>query len=291
MKSRGLLLFLALCLSAPAQVPDSLTALNDAFRQAYADARRRVLAGDGPLIIVNGDTAALLRGGRRSDASINVPKYHLVKTIAHIPLAVYVALTPGEGMLDAGRTKTLQDLRSLIPPARASLDGLGFTVESLARQDRIIQESVSFLDGAIAHQKYTRHDLDAFTRRMAPLVMANVADATLAQLDILHAQVTAWRREMTEAEWASMHVLIVAAHMPRDGSVHVQYFERLLHEPVEGRRIVVAESLWEEPKAMDLYGTHLLDGGIGQAFFGDPMRMHRDLLADAAKEYLPKLLP
>jgi hypothetical protein len=64
-----------------------------------------------------------------------------------------------------------------------------------------------------------------------------------------------------------------------------------LHEPVEGRRIVVAESLWEEPKAMDLYGTHLLDGSIGQAFFGDPMRMHRDLLADAAKDYLAKLLP
>jgi hypothetical protein len=291
MKPRGLLLVLALSLSASAQIPDSLTALNDAFRQAYADARRRVLAGDGPLLIVNGDTAALLRGGHRSDAPINVPKYHLVKTIAHIPLAIYVALTPGEGALDAARVKTLEDLRRLIPPARASLDGLGFPADLLARQDRIIQESVSLLDGAIARKKYTRRDLEAFTRRMSPLVMGNVADATRAQLDILHAQVTAWRREMTEPEWAAMHVLIVAAHMPRDESVHVQYFARLLHEPIEGRRIVVAESLWEEPKAMDLYGTHLLDGSIGQAFFGDPMRMHRDLLADAAKEYLPKLLP
>src|SRR5689334_7366988 len=35
---------------APAQIPDALTALNDCFRQAYADARKRVLAADGPLM-------------------------------------------------------------------------------------------------------------------------------------------------------------------------------------------------------------------------------------------------
>lgn len=285
------LLALALSIAAQAQVPDSLTALNDAFRQAYADARRRVLAGDGPLLIVNGDTAALLREGRRSDAAVNVPKYHLVKTIAHIPLAIYVALTPGEGATDAGRLKTLEDLRRLVPPARDSLDASGFPADLLARQNKIVRESLGFLDDVIGRHKYTRKELETFTRRMSPLVMANVADATRAQLDILHAQVSAWRREMTPQEWEALHVLIVAAHMPRDGSLHVQYFARLLHEPIEGRRIVVAESLWEEPKAMELYGSHLLDGSIGQAFFGDPMRMHRDLLADAAKAYLAKLLP
>ena len=38
-------------------------------------------------------------------------------------------------------------------------------------------------------------------------------------------------------------------------------------------------------------GTHLLDGSVGEAFFGDSMRMHRDLLGDAATQYLPRLLP
>ena len=47
--------------------------------------------------------------------------------------------------------------------------------------------------------------------------------------------------------------------------------------------------MWQEPQAIDLLGTHLLDGSVGDAFFGDYMRMHRDLLADAAKKYLPKL--
>ena len=231
------------------------------------------------------------RAGRRSDAAINVPKYHLVKTIAHIPLAIYVALTPGEGALDTQRLKTLEDLGRLVPPARASLEGLRLPAQVLARQERIIRESLAFLEQVTGERKFARKGLEAFTRRMSPLVMENVADATRAQLDSLHAQVSAWRREMTAQEWDRLHVLIVAAHMPRDGSLHVQYFARLLHEPIEGRRIVVAESLWEEPKAMELYGSHLLDGSIGQAFFGNPIRMHRDLLADAAKEYLTKLLP
>jgi hypothetical protein len=63
----------------------------------------------------------------------------------------------------------------------------------------------------------------------------------------------------------------------------------VLNEPREGRRIVYAESLWEEPRALDLMGTHMLDGAVGEAFFGDYWRMHRDLLADAAKGYLDRL--
>jgi hypothetical protein len=43
--------------------------------------------------------------------------------------------------------------------------------------------------------------------------------------------------------------------------------------------------------ALELLGTHLLDASIGEGFFGDPLRLHRDLLGDAAAAYLPKLLP
>jgi hypothetical protein len=79
--------------------------------------------------------------------------------------------------------------------------------------------------------------------------------------------------------------------MPRQDLVVTQYFLRLLHEPAEGGRVVYAESLWDEPKALDLLGTHLLDGNVGEAFFSDYLRMHRDLLGEAASQYLPRLLP
>jgi hypothetical protein len=45
-------------------------------------------------------------------------------------------------------------------------------------------------------------------------------------------------------------------------------------------------SLWNEKDALNLLAPHVVDESADEAFFGDPMRMHRDLLADAAKAYL-----
>jgi len=275
--------------AGPAE-PQALTALNDAFRAAYADAKSRVLGSSGPILIVNGDNFALLRDGRRVEANVGVPIYNPVKTIAHIPLAIYVTLTPGDGAIDDDRLKTLMGLREFIPPAEASLDTLKLPAPTLARQKRIVAASLAFLDDVAGRRKFARSSLLAFTRGMAPLVMENVTEATRAQLDATHAQVSAWRRDLSPQEWNRLHVLIIGPHMPREQLVVTQYFLRLLHEPREGRRVVYAESLWEEPKALDLLGTHLLDGSVGEAFFGDYMRMHHDLLGDAASQYLPRLL-
>jgi hypothetical protein len=271
--------------------PEALTALNDAFRAAYADAKSRVLSSSVPTLIVNGDRFSLVRDGGRVEANVGVAIYDPVKTIAHIPLAIYVTLTPGDGAIDDGRLKTLNGLRELIPPAEASLDTLKLPAATLARQRQIVTSSLAFLDNVAGKRRFTRSALVDFTRSMAPLVMENVTEATRAQLDATHAQVSAWRRELSSREWDELHVLIIGPHMPREDLVVTQYFLRLLHEPGEGRRVVYAESQWEERQALDLLGTHLLDGSVGEAFFGDYMRMHRDLLGDAAKQYLPRLLP
>ncbi len=271
--------------------PPALTALNNAFRAAYAEAKSRVLASSGPTLIVNGDRFSLLRHGDRVEANVGTPIYDPVKTIAHVPLAIYVILTPGDGAIGDDRLRTLADLRHLVPPAEASLDTVKLSAATLARQKRIVDASLAFLDGVAGSRRFARSALLEFTRGMTPLVMENVTEATRAQLDATHAQVSAWRRDLSAQEWNRLHVVIIGPHMPRQDLVVTQYFLRLLHEPEEGRRVVYAESLWEESQALDLLGTHLLDGSVGEAFFGDYRRMHRDLLGDAAKQYLPHLLP
>jgi hypothetical protein len=271
--------------------PAALTALNNAFRAAYSEAKGRALASSGPTLIVSGDTFVLLRDGRRVEANVATPLYDPLKTIAHIPLAIYVTLTPGDGDLGADRLKTLAGLRELIPPAEGSLDSLKLPAAALIRQRKIVTASLAFLDDVASRHSVANSSLVAFTRAMAPLVMQNVTEAAHVQLDAIHAQMSAWRRELSPQEWSRLHVVIAGPHMPREDLVVTQYFLRLLHEPREGGRVVYAESLWEEAKALDLLGTHLLDGSIGEAFFGEYLRMHRDLLGDAAKEYLPRLLP
>lgn len=271
--------------------PPALTALNDAFRAAYADGKKRVLQSSGPTLIVNGDRFSLLLPARRLEGNAGTPIYDPVKTIAHLPLAIYVILTPGDGAVDDARLKSLANLRALAPPAEASLDQVKLSAPTLARQRRIVAASLSFLDEVAVKRVCQRSSLVAFTRSMEPLVMKNVTEATRAQLDATHELVSSWRHQLTDQEWSRLHVVIIGPHMPREGLVVMQYFLRLLHESKEGGRVVYAESLWEESQALDLLGTHLLDGGVGEAFFGDSMRMHRDLLGDAAAEYLPHLLP
>ena len=78
---------------------------------------------------------------------------------------------------------------------------------------------------------------------------------------------------------------------PRVDNAAVQYFARLFGETRgEGRRVVYAEGLWDEEKAMNLLGTLRLDGKLSVAVFSDPFRMYRDLLADVARPAIDDIL-
>ena len=94
---------------------------------------------------------------------------------------------------------------------------------------------------------------------------------------------------MPVTEWKRLTVVVMGRQLPRKDNLAVQYFARLFGEPGEGRRIIYAEALFDEAKALDLLGTHLVDTRIGEAFFADPQRMHRDLLGEAAKVHLDTL--
>src|SRR6266852_1598170 len=114
---------------------------------------------------------------------------------------------------------------------------------------------------------------------------ANALDAARTEIADLDAAVEAVRRALGPAEFARLHVIVVGAHMAREGEVAMQYFEKLLGER-EGLRLVFAEGLWDEPSELQLLATHLLDASVGEGFFGDSRRMHRDLLSDAAAQVL-----
>jgi hypothetical protein len=269
---------------------DPLVTLNNAFRGEYSRARAQVLSKIGPLIMIEGADAVLVQNGTRTEAEILPPIFQALKAVAHIPFAVFLMFDQSDFQpLSDARVSELRDYRKLIVDAGETLSTRGFSDAQLQRQQEIVGESLAFLDGAIEKRQVTRKELDDFARRMSPILLANVDEASKAELDALHSHVMEWRNKLSQDEWQKLHVLVMSAHMPRDREVTVQYFERALNEPFEGRRIVYAEGLHEEPKAMDLLGTHILDGSAGEAFFGDFMRMHRDLLSDAAAAYIKTL--
>ncbi len=276
----------------PSPPADPLSTLNDDFRASYRRVKEQALVHSGPILLMVGDNVVLRRAGRRTEVSYTPPIYHVLKMVAHVPLAIDVILAPhgAEATLDDDILAELRHDRDQMERAIPKLDGCGLDPEQRARARRIFDDSRAFLDAVVKSRRCSHDDRIRFARRMTPVVMKNVDEAARAELDALHAQVSIWRSEMPADEWKTVRVVILGSAMPRKLSLYVQYFARLLGEPGEGPRIVYAESIRDEEHALDLLATGTVDTTIGVDFFNDPARMHRDLLSDAAAEYLPLLI-
>jgi hypothetical protein len=274
----------------PAESANPLLEVNKAFRAAYAAARKDVLARTGPVILISGDDLVLLRDGRRTEAKVVPAIYHTLKTISHIPLAIYAMTAPiADAPLDDAKRAVLRQYREKLPGVEKCLPECGLSDAALQTQQKLIAAAGAFLDSALEKGIISKDDLLAYVRRQTPLILENVKGSARAQLDGLNRQVQAWKGELAPAEWKALRVVIEGSPMPRKGNLAVQYFSRLLAEPGEGLRIIYAESLFDETRALNLLGTNLLDSEIASAFFADPKRMHRDLLDEAAAEYLNEM--
>ncbi len=275
---------------AKAGPADLLAELNSTSRAAYRSAREDALRRCGPVLLVEGDRLVLRYGAHRTEAAVVPARYHTLKAVSHVPLALYCLLAPAaDGELDAPRLYDLRRYRGQVKAAKAGLGGRGLGAAQLKRQNDILDGCLAFLAGALERRRVGKKELTDFTRRLRPLLDANARDAARLRIAATHEQVCAWRATLTDDEWKRLTVVVLGGQLPRRDNLAVQYFARLLGESGEGRRIIYAEGLGDERRALDLLGTHLVDTGVGAAFFGDPARLHRDLLGDAAKEALDEL--
>jgi len=241
-------------------------------------------------MLIEGDKVVFLRDGHREEAEIHPNAYGDLKTLAHIPLGLEALLGDVDGTLDEARLASLRNFRGHINAAMREFSSR-YGSASVDRQKQIVTASTTLIDGALERRTLNHATYLQFARGVGPLLLANANEAGRVEIDAIHKQVSIWRSTMSPAEWARLRVVVIGSHMARDRALEMQYFQRLLDEPGEGRRIVFAEGLWEESKALDLDATHILDAEVGESFFGDPARMHRDLLSDAAASYLLTLFP
>jgi hypothetical protein len=272
----------------PPQTADLLTTLNNASRMLYARAKAKALAKEGPVMILVGDDLVLSNGGKRQQARVIPDTYHTLKAFAHIPMAIDVTLAAhaDENPLAGETLQELRDYRALFPSAASTIAITGLDGEQRERQRMMVEACVKFLDEVIDGRRCTEADRIAFARRMNPMIMANVAAAARAALDQIHHQVCDWKARMSPEEWKRLTVIVTGRPLPRKDNLAVQYFARLLGLPGEGERLLYAESITDEPRALDLLATRRVDTRIAVDFFNNPERMARDLLADAARNYL-----
>ncbi len=279
---------------APAAAPnkDALVSLNDTFRTTYRETRAWRLSRLDPIIIVQFDDLHLVRAGQTRTEKFTPPIYHEYKSIAHIPLALYMKLAPLPGRpFDKATLEWLTAYLKQVQAAARSLDGRpGWTPEQLALHKKIAADSEKFIEKIGGAEQVGDDELTAYTRAMRPLVLASADAAAKAQLDGLHALVTKWRAELGP-RWTHVDVVVLGPKQPRPGNVQYEYFRRAMGPGAEGRRLWYAEGVFDKDGGLNLLGTILIDRGASIAFFNDPKRLERDLLADAARKHLDRMFP
>lgn len=271
---------------------DALKAANDTFRRQYDRARRELVARVSPLIYGNGEELMLVTASGKRMENIVPPKYTILKTVDHIALTAYVILVGHvDRQLGQETMAHLEELKQQAAKARKALTSVNLDMPLLQRQYHIIDATVDFVASVRQSGKVSAARLRQFARGLSRELMENADQAVSAQLARLDEVVTDWKSSISAPDWAGLHVILSAGHMPRERLVTWQYFSKLLKERKEGRSVIVMEGIDDVDKGMELLGTHLIDGMIAVDFFGDPWRMHKDLLAPGASRYLQKHHP
>jgi hypothetical protein len=174
---------------------------------------------------------------------------------------------------------------------------MGPLLESLASSDPPLGDEVmanvrAILTRTRDHLARKHGSLAALARTLGPLLLHCTRDATRLQLAALDHHATTLLSTLPAKERDALEVVVAGVHQARQRSLVVQYFARLLGEhPEAERRLSYAEGAGSVEDAIRLVGTRRLDRDIARAFFGDPFRLQRDILGDAAKELLGAARP
>jgi len=273
-------------LAAEKPATDPLVAVNKSFRTIYAKRRAEILKRAEPIIIVKFDAAVLRHRGTRREVNFTPRLYHETKSVSHTVLAAVAALTgKTDRPLSPATRAQLSGLRALIPPAEASLAGRGWPAGVTATHRAMLGATRAFIDQALAAGRVRGSTLTGFARRMRPYVLESGRVAAEAQLNGLHALMTRWRRMLGPA-WVRVWVVNLAPRQARPGNLQHTYLRRLMGAKADGRRLITGENIFDEKGALRLLGTIILDRAAARAFFGDPARLERDFLSDAAAAHV-----
>jgi hypothetical protein len=274
--------------------------LNSAFRQFYAHARKQALEANNPVIICIGDHLELHDGDQETSAPVVPEQYTVLKTVDHVPLAIFSVLTQPATGDNPNSAPTLlskaqaADLRSIIDLVKAASPELNAYLTSsgalskitIERQSQILDKSLNFAESVLKAGETNETALRSFTRSLRVPLLANAAEAISAQLSAIDKVVGQWKQNLGKDKWQKLKVVIISGHMPRNQHATLQYFCKVLKQSQEGERIIYAEGALDEADALTLLATHDLDRSVAVNFFVDKWRMHRDLLSDGAAHYI-----
>ena len=133
-------------------------------------------------------------------------------------MAIFAILSPAVDGPERRWREPLTQLHGHVVSARARMGEFGFPAEHLAAQEEILQRSADFITSTLRAGKIDGSAVQAFTREMAPRVLAGADLAAASQLAQLHKIVSGWRQTvLTREEWEQVYVVVLGFKMPQIG--------------------------------------------------------------------------
>jgi hypothetical protein len=267
------------------------------FHRTY-DALRQDAAHHAPTLVLFGGQFIFSDSGQRAEYPASAPASQLLKATAHAPLGVYTLLLPllqdsPSAELPASIAARLTHTQTTLERAEQELavqgERDGLSAQACTDSLKVLRLTREFVALTLAQQRLEPERLAALARTLGPRLLQLTEYATELELAALHAATEAALQHMTLAQRAKFEVVVAGAHQARDRSLPLQYFQKRFDEaPGEERRVAFAESVSGPSEARELVGTRRLDREIAAAFFGNPERLQRDVLGDAAAHLLER---
>jgi len=203
------------------------------------------------------------------------------------------------GVVDfESQTEALNALQGRIESARAEVTDKWFTPEEIGHANQILDTTAGLIREAMMAQTVSKQSLDAFAKKLGPLMLANAWDAGCAQINATHAQMMTWKDSSSADDWRQLITVNRARHQARYRNAATLYFSWLFDVkgtswsyPGESMRVIYVESLGPGEDASDELATVLIDADASEAFFGDRWRLSEDILSDGAAACIQKLPP
>jgi len=264
----------------PPRVGGPLDGVNDGFHAAYDGAREEAKL-DAPVFVVHADALFVLRRGQRQELALTPRIFHVIKSAAHAPVAIFAALhRKGNHLIDALRADVVASLATL--DAEREVDR-----ETTQAIREVLDASLAFLDRVVGASPPPAAELDAFARAAGPQLLRLTTLATRVQLTALHEVVEKALSDLDPRERDGLQVVVTGDHQARVRSLGMQYFQKRFGERAGAEdRVTYGEGVEDVDEALALVGRRRLDGAIAKAFFGDAKRLQRDVLGDAVHALL-----
>ncbi len=249
------------------------------YQRQIAAELQSLKRGEIPVLIRMNDTLSLTFSGETTECEVAGQAYHRLKTLSHIPVALYLYLAQREQVAQTD----LAALKEGIEQLSASGDDRALAGSCQAFLEGYCRDGVMG-DNALLR---LRQDYNRVVNRLIRQASREAVEAMDKAVRKFEAHVD------SEMHWSELYCVVCSGHQPRYGELNKQYFQQYLQQHNIGdanweHRLIYGEGVTESEAALQLVAQRRVDERIGAVLLGSSYRLNRDVLAHAASVALER---